>query len=119
MPESHMLPPGPFTRQQAEAVTRRYRNISIEDDQGNHFRLAVRDSEGRMVWRAWCFEPDAGEGLNRYIRKSGIPRASFSRLHPSIIPACPLFPICQPSSLAFLLTENIHDDTNAMRIDVR
>ncbi|MCZ4141261.1 hypothetical protein BZG17_25855, partial [Escherichia coli] len=25
MSESHMLPPGPFTRQQAEAVTRRYK----------------------------------------------------------------------------------------------
>ena len=78
IPESHMLPQGPFTRQQVEAVTRRYQNIAIEDDQGSHFRLVVRDSEGRMVWRAWCFEPDAGEGLNRYIRKSGILRASSS-----------------------------------------
>ncbi|EIY1064721.1 DUF905 domain-containing protein [Escherichia coli] len=78
MTESHMLPPGLFTRQQAEAVTRRYQNLSIEDDQSSHFRLVVRDSEGRRGWRAWCFEPDTGEGLNRYIRQSGILRASSS-----------------------------------------
>ncbi|MNB69600.1 hypothetical protein D3C76_1380180 [compost metagenome] len=76
MSESHMLPSGQFTRQQAEAVTHRYQNIAIEDDQGSHFRLVVRDSEGRMVWRAWSFETDAGEGLNRYIRQYGILRAS-------------------------------------------
>lgn len=78
MPESHMLLPGPFTRQQAEAATRRYHNISIEDDLGSHFHLVGRDSEARMVWRAWNFEPDAGEGLNRYIRQYGILRAFSS-----------------------------------------
>ena len=72
MTESLTLPPGSFSRQQAETLIRLYRNIAIEDDQGSHFRLVVRDAEGRMVWRAWNFEPDAGEGLNRYIRTSGI-----------------------------------------------
>lgn len=75
MPESQLLPSGSFTRQHAEAVTRRYHNIAIEDDQGSHFRLVVRDPEGRMVWRAWNFEPDAGTALNRYIGQDGICRA--------------------------------------------
>ncbi|WET16378.1 DUF905 domain-containing protein [Yersinia aleksiciae] len=75
MPESQLLPSGSFTRQQAEAVTRRYHNIAIEDDQDCHFRLVVRDPEGRMVWRAWNFEPDAGTVLNRYIGQDGICRA--------------------------------------------
>ncbi|EKN3950198.1 DUF905 domain-containing protein [Yersinia enterocolitica] len=78
MSEPKWLPPGPFIRQQAEAVTSLYQNIAIEDDQGSHFRLVVRDSEDRMIWRAWCFEPDASEGLNRYIRQYGILRASPS-----------------------------------------
>ena len=79
MSESHLLPPGPFTRQQAEAITRRYHNVCIEDDQGSHFRLVVRDAEGRMVCRAWNFEPDAGEGLNRFIRRTGIRTDTFTR----------------------------------------
>ena len=72
MSQSVLLPPGPFTQRQAQAVTTAYSNITLEDDQGSHFRLVVRDTEGRMLWRAWNFEPDAGEGLNRYIRTSGI-----------------------------------------------
>lgn len=69
------LPSGPFTHRQVEVIVSACQNVSIEDDQGSHFRLVVRDSEGRIVWRAWSFETDAGEGLNRYIRQYGILRA--------------------------------------------
>lgn len=71
-----LLPPGTFTRRQAKAITAAYRNLTIEDDQSSHFRLVVRDAEGRMVWRAWNFEPDAGAGLNPYIRQYGIMKES-------------------------------------------
>ncbi|ELY4313930.1 DUF905 family protein [Cronobacter sakazakii] len=52
--------------------------MPLEDCKHIHFSPAIRCSESWMVWRAWCFGPDAGEGLNRYIRKSGILRASSS-----------------------------------------
>ncbi|MGQ3660718.1 DUF905 domain-containing protein [Citrobacter braakii] len=66
------LPPGPFTRRQAESVVVFYRNIAIEDDQATHFRLVIRDSEGQLIWRAWNFEANAGEWLNRYIASHGV-----------------------------------------------
>ncbi|ELD3253257.1 DUF905 domain-containing protein [Enterobacter hormaechei] len=68
------LPAGPFTRRQAEAVVALYRNVTIEDDQGTHFRLVIRDHEGQLIWRAWNFEASAGEWLNRYLLSHGIPR---------------------------------------------
>ncbi|MGE9805197.1 DUF905 family protein, partial [Escherichia coli] len=43
-------------------------------DQDSHFRLVVHDSEGSMVWRAWSFEPDAGAGINPYLRQYSIRR---------------------------------------------
>lgn len=79
MTESLTLPPGSFSRQQAETLIRLYRNITIEDDRGSHFRPVVRDTEGRTVWRAWNFEPDAGEGLNGYIRQYGIHKDTVTR----------------------------------------
>ncbi|AWD00885.1 MULTISPECIES: DUF905 domain-containing protein [Enterobacteriaceae] len=68
------LPPGPFTREQAEAVVAVYRNVAIEDDQGTHFRLVIRDSENLLIWRAWNFEANAGGWLNRYLVSHGIPK---------------------------------------------
>ena len=66
------LPNNTFTRQQAEAVAACYHNIAIEDDQGAHFRLVIRDDEGYLIWRAWGFEVNGGDGLNRYIASHGI-----------------------------------------------
>ncbi|HEM8667204.1 TPA: DUF905 domain-containing protein [Klebsiella aerogenes] len=72
--DDRLLPPGPFTRQQAEAVVALYRNIAIEDDQGTHFRLVIRDRDNQLIWRAWNFEASAGEWLNRYLHSHGISR---------------------------------------------
>ncbi|WP_249418185.1 DUF905 family protein [Enterobacter hormaechei] len=33
-----------------------YDRVAIEDDQHTHFRLAIRDAEGQLIWRVWNFE---------------------------------------------------------------
>ncbi|EEV5708254.1 DUF905 domain-containing protein [Escherichia coli] len=49
-------------------------NVLIEDDQGTHFRLVIRNAEGQLRWRCWNFEPDAGKQLNPYLASEGILR---------------------------------------------
>ena len=71
---SRLLPEGPFSRNQALAVTTAYLNVLIEDDQGTHFRLVIRNAEGKLRWRCWNFEPDAGKQLNSYLASEGILR---------------------------------------------
>ena len=71
---SRLLPEGPFSRNQALAVPTAYLNVLIEDDQGTHFRLVIRNAEGQLRWRCWNFEPDAGKQLNPYLASEGILR---------------------------------------------
>ncbi|SQP08835.1 DUF905 family protein [Escherichia coli] len=69
-----LLPEGPFSREQAMAVTTAYRNVLIEDDQGTHFRLVIRNAEGQRRWRCRNSEPDAGKVLNTRLASDGLLR---------------------------------------------
>ncbi|EBS3175649.1 hypothetical protein DSS36_15145 [Salmonella enterica subsp. enterica serovar Newport] len=72
MSERIELPEGPFTRQQAESVASQYINVAIEDDQGTHFRLVIRDGDNQLIWRIWNFEAGAGVMLNRFLVSHGM-----------------------------------------------
>lgn len=73
-PKSGLLSDGPFTRSDAEVIVSLYSNITIENDQGTHFRLVIRDADGSIIWRDWNFAAEAGVMLNRFIDSGGIPR---------------------------------------------
>lgn len=74
--ESALLSDGSFTRFDAEVLVALYSNITIEDDQGTHFRLVIRDTDGSLIWRDWNFAAEAGVMLNRFIDSDGIPRTA-------------------------------------------
>ena len=63
---------GAFSREQATHVTAAFSNVFIEDDQGSHFRLVVREPSGALIWRSFDFEHDAGYWLRRYINSRGV-----------------------------------------------
>lgn len=71
---SRLLPEGPFSREQTVAVTTAYRNVLIEDDQGTHFRLVIRNAEGQLRWRCWNFESNTGKQLNTRLASGGLLR---------------------------------------------
>lgn len=73
---------GAFTREQATHVTTAFSNVFIEDDQGSHFRLVVRESSGVLIWRSFNFEHDAGYWLRRYINSRGVLQSLHSQLSP-------------------------------------
>ncbi len=76
MSDSHpvLLPEGPYSREQAVAVTTAYRNVLIEDDQGTHFRLVIVNAGRQLRWRSWNFEPEEGKQLNSNLASYGIIR---------------------------------------------
>jgi predicted Rdx family selenoprotein len=73
--EMIQLPAGEFTREQANAVAEQYSNVAIEDDQGTHFRLVIREEGGCLIWRDWNFAQEGGFELNKFIEKYGVKKA--------------------------------------------
>lgn len=63
---------GAFTREQARNIAAAFTNVFIEDDQGSHLRLVVREPSGSLIWRAFSFEHDAGYWLRKYINSRGV-----------------------------------------------
>lgn len=66
------LPGGKFTREEAKVVAAQYTNVQIENDQGAHFQLVVRDEAGMLRDRVWSFQDDAGAYLNRALASYGL-----------------------------------------------
>ncbi|HHH7628944.1 DUF905 family protein [Escherichia coli] len=69
-----LLSEGPFSQEQAVAITTAYRNVFIENDQGTHFRLVIHNAECQLRWCCRNSEPDAGKQLNTQLASEGLLR---------------------------------------------
>ncbi|WP_426768629.1 DUF905 family protein [Erwinia aphidicola] len=69
-----------FTREQALNVTAAFSNVFIEDDEGSHFQLVLRDPSGEHIWSGFSFESDSGIGLRYYINLHGVPKSLDDQL---------------------------------------
>ncbi|EGI9630003.1 TPA: DUF905 family protein [Escherichia coli] len=78
-----LLSEGPFSREQAVAITTAYRNVFTEDDQGTYFRLVIRNAEGQLRWCYRNSEPDAGKQLNVWLASEGLSDNKRHSFHPS------------------------------------
>lgn len=71
---------GTLKREQAANVTAAFSNVFIDDDEGSHFRMVVREPSGDYIWSAFSFETDAGFGLRHYINRRGVPQSLDDQL---------------------------------------
>ncbi|WP_105462324.1 DUF905 family protein [Escherichia coli] len=69
-----LISEGPFSQEQAVAITTAYRNVFIENDQGTHFRLVIHNAECQLPWCCRNSEPDAGKQLNAGLASEGLLR---------------------------------------------
>ncbi|WP_099258408.1 DUF905 family protein [Erwinia amylovora] len=71
---------GTFTREKALNVTAAFSNVFIDDDQGSHFRLVLREPSGSFIWSAFSFEYDAGYGMRQSINSHGVVKPLIDQL---------------------------------------
>lgn len=76
-----------FNREDAKHMTDKFTNVTVEDDQGSHFRLVVRDTDGSLIWRDWSFVEDTSM-LVDYIARKGIQRYEYA--HYMVFPVGPI-----------------------------